>query len=111
MLRAGTESLWHDTLQVAPKAALELARIGFDRAALDDAASRSGGRVIEPEAGAQASPQASASVTSALPELPEAQIRMEKTSSIRLYNTLAQCLLVLALLSLSWFLRKKWDID
>ncbi|MDB5102811.1 MAG: hypothetical protein JWP91_500 [Fibrobacteres bacterium] len=106
-LRAGTQILWSDSLPVAPKAALELARIGFDRAILGDAASRSGGRVLEPELEGHAP----GGVTSMLPTLPGAQIRMEKTSAIHLYNTLAQCLFILALLSLSWFLRKKWDID
>jgi hypothetical protein len=106
-LRAGAQSLWRDSLTVAPRAALELARIGFDRPSLDDAASRSGGRVLEPAA----SGSSGAGVAFKLPELPGAQIRMEKTSSIRLYNTLAQCLLVLLLLSSSWYLRKKWDFD
>jgi hypothetical protein len=103
-LRAGAQTLWRDSLTVAPRAALELARIGFDRPSLEDAASRSGGRVLEPAA-------AGTEVTFELPELPGAQIRMEKTSSIRLYNTLAQCLLVLLLLSSSWYFRKKWDFD
>ena len=106
-LRAGPQILWRDSLTVAPRAALELARIGFDRPSLDDAASRSGGRVLEPAAAESAAP----GVTFVLPELPGAQIRMEKTASIRLYNTLAQCLLVLLLLSSSWYLRKKWDFD
>ncbi|HKP97466.1 MAG TPA: hypothetical protein VJ385_17105 [Fibrobacteria bacterium] len=109
-LKAGPQRLWSDSLEVAPKAALELARIGFDRGALEDAASRSGGAVlVPPERGGGASD--SAWVTFVLPDLPAAQIRVEKTASIRLYNTLAQCLLVLLLLSLSWFLRKKWDMD
>jgi hypothetical protein len=102
-LRAGADVLWRDSLDVLPRAALELARIGFDRGTLDDAATRSGGRVIEPGV--------SSMLPGALPDLPGAQIRMEKTSSIRLYNTLVQCLLILALLSLSWLLRKKWDFD
>jgi hypothetical protein len=102
-LKADGKGLWSDSLDVSPKAALELARIGFDRAALEDAATRSGGTLLEPAAGGQ--------VTSMLPDLPAAQIRMEKTTSIRLYNTFAQCFLVLALLALSWLLRKKWDMD
>ncbi len=118
-LRAGSETILRDSLSVAPKAALELARIGFDRAALEDAASRSGGRVLEPStssgtSSAGAPPTADAKpakVTSVLPDLPGAQIRMEKTSSIRLYNTLVQCVLIMVLLSLSWLLRKKWDFD
>jgi hypothetical protein len=115
-LRAGGEALWRDSLMVLPKAALELARIGFDRAALEDAASRSGGRVVG-DAGPAASGAAEVASglpsgpLSGLPALPGAQIRMERTTAIRLYNTLAQCLLILAFLSLSWFLRKKWDID
>lgn len=110
-LRAGPQTLWRDSLKVAPRAALELARIGFDKAVLDDAASRSGGRVLEPDVEAASAPSPASEVTSVLPELPGAQIRMEKTSSIRLYNTLAQCLMVLLLLSSSWYLRKKWDFD
>lgn len=106
-LQAGTETLWRDSLEVAPKAALELARIGFDRGSLEDAAMRSGGKIVEP-AGRLSD---SGAVTSMLPNLPAAQIRMEKTADFRLYNTLAQCIFVLVLLSLSWFLRKKWDLD
>jgi hypothetical protein len=102
-LKSGGKGLWSDSLDVSPKAALELARIGFDRGALEDAASRSGGSVLEPSAGGD--------VTHMLPTLPAAQIRMEKTTSIRLYNTYAQCFLILALLALSWLLRKKWDLD
>lgn len=106
-LREGAQILWRDSLTVAPRAALELGRIGFDRPSLDDAASRSGGRVLEPAAAGSAGSE----VTFELPSLPGAQIRMEKTAAIRLYNTLAQCILVLLLLSSSWYLRKKWDFD
>lgn len=106
-LKAGKDVLWRDSMTVAPKAALELARIGFDKPSLEDAASRSGGRVLSPQAGTGEA----AGVSSMLPSLPDAQIRMEKTTAIRLYNTLAQCLLILILLSLSWLLRKKWDMD
>ncbi|MDQ3000930.1 MAG: hypothetical protein M3Y08_06680 [Fibrobacterota bacterium] len=106
-LKAGTETLWRDSLSVVPKAALELGRIGFDRAGLEDAASRSGGVVLALSGGTAEPSQ----VTSMLPNLSDAQVKMEKTQAIRLYNTLFQCLLVLAMLSLSWFLRKKWDFD
>jgi hypothetical protein len=102
-LKADGKGLWSGSLDVSPKATLELARIGFDRAALEDAASRSGGSVLRPAAGED--------VASMLPNLPAAQIRVEKTASIRLYNTFAQCFLILALLALSWLLRKKWDLD
>lgn len=114
-LRMGGEALWRDSLTVLPKAALELARIGYDRAALEDAASRSGGRIVEGAASTASAASTGAGVSSELPSglpaLPGAQIRLERTTAIRLYNTLFQCLLILALLSLSWFLRKKWDID
>jgi hypothetical protein len=94
--------LGRDSLEAVPQEALELARLGFDSDALSDLAARSGGAVLRP---------AGAEVTSLLPQLPAAQIRMDRTVSIRLYNTLPLCLAVLALLALSWALRKKWDLD
>lgn len=94
-------TVWTDSLIVAPGAALELARIGFDLPGLEEAASRSGGRVLRPDP----------KVTYTLPNLPNAQIRMEKTQSFRLYNTLPLFIIALLLLSCSWLLRKKWDID
>ncbi len=106
-LRSGSETLWSDSLEAAPKAALELSRIGFDVPALQDAASRSGGAVLAPPTGGGGSPQ----VTAMLPRLPAAQIRMETTVSTPLYNTPLQCALILLLLSCSWLLRKKWDLD
>ena len=45
LLRDG-RSLWRDSLASAPKASLELARIGFDRQALRELAAQSGGRLI-----------------------------------------------------------------
>jgi hypothetical protein len=102
-LRRGGEKLWADSLDVSPKAALELARIGFDPAYLGGLAAQSGGAVI--------AASDSASVTSTLPNLPAAQARVEKTQAFRLYNTHALFLLLLALLSLSWVLRKRWDLD
>gem|GEM_PF-2762356 len=106
-LRSGAETLWRDSLIVAPKAALELARIGFDMDALGEAAARSGGRMVSPGTGGPDP----ARVSSVLPELEAAQVRAEKTRAVPLYNTLYQLLLVVLLLSLSWVLRKKWDID
>jgi hypothetical protein len=105
-LRVGADTLWRDSLEAMPKAALELGRIGFDVAALEDAAARSGGTLLS------LSPRTAApEVTAMLPRLPAAQIRMEKTASTHLYNTPLQCALVLLLLTLSWLLRKKWDLD
>jgi hypothetical protein len=100
--RSGTDTLWRDSLAVAPREALELARLGFDAGNLADLASRSGGAVLWP---------AGSGVTSQLPTLPAAQIRMDRTVATRLYNTLPLCLFVLAVLALSWTLRKKWDLD
>lgn len=100
--RSGTDTLWRDSLAVAPREALELARLGFDAGSLADLASRSGGAVLRP---------AGSEVTSQLPTLPAAQIRMDRTVATRLYNTLPLCLFVLAVLALSWTLRKKWDLD
>lgn len=106
-LRSAAKAVWRDSLEVAPRAALELARIGFDMDVLRDAASRSGGRVVSLEAD-----EADAGrVSSELPGLAAAQVRAEKSRTIPLYNTLVQFLLVVLLLSLSWVLRKKWDID
>jgi hypothetical protein len=103
-LGRGGRILWNDTLRVAPKASLELARIGFDRGALSGLASRSGGRVLSPDT-------ASAGVASWLPDLPGAQIRVERTESTRLYNTRLLFLLIVALLTASWLLRKRWNLD
>ena len=103
-LRRGADTLWRDSLSAAPWEALELAHLGFDEAALADLAARSGGSLLRPGADP-------AQVTSMLPTLPAAQIRMERTNAIRLYNTLVECLLIAFLLSLSWYLRKKWDLD
>lgn len=100
--RAGADTLWRDSLTAVPREALELARLGFARAPLADLAARSGGAVLRP---------AGPDVTSLLPQLPAAQIRMDRADSLRFYNTLPVCLLILALLGLAWFLRKKWDFD
>ncbi|MEO7425233.1 MAG: hypothetical protein ABI036_08595 [Fibrobacteria bacterium] len=105
-VRAGADTLWRDSLEAMPKAALELGRIGFDLEALEEAAARSGGAMLSLKA-RSAPPE----VTAKLPSLPAAQIRMEKTASIHLYNTPIQAALILLLLALSWLLRKKWDID
>jgi hypothetical protein len=101
-VRSGADTLWRGSLEAAPREAMELARIGFDQAALADLAGRSGGSVLRPT---------DATVTSMLPDLPAAQIRMDRTRSIRLYNNFPLSLIVLALLALSWVLRKKWDLD
>src|SRR5690606_36845285 len=96
-LRRGGRILWSDSLRVEPKAALELARIGFDRRALAGLASRSGGRVL-------ASDTALRAVASWLPDLPGAQVRVERTEATRLYNTRLLFLLIVALLTASWLL-------
>lgn len=101
-VRVGSDTLWRDSLAALPQEALELARLGFDAGSLADLAARSGGAVLRP---------AGSEVTSLLPPLPDAQMRMDRTVAIRLYNTLPIALLVLALLSASWALRKKWDFD
>lgn len=101
-VRSGADTLWRDSLNAAPAEALELARLGFDAAALTDLAARSGGSVLRP---------GGTDVTSVLPALAAAQIRMDRTDSIRFYNTLPLCLGILALLGLAWVLRKKWDFD
>jgi hypothetical protein len=103
-LRRGGDPIWSDSLRVAPKASLELARIGFDRDGLSGLASRSGGRVLAPD-------PAPAGVASWLPDLPGAQIRVERTEATRLYNTRLLFLLVVALLTASWLLRKRWNLD
>lgn len=102
-IRAGADTLWKDSLEAAAPEALEMARLGFDEAALREIASLSGGTVLHP------SPVGD--VASLLPNLPAAQIRVDRADSIRLHNTLSLCLLILLLLSLSWYLRKKWDLD
>lgn len=102
-IRSGADTLWKDSLEAAAPEALELARLGFDEAALLEIASLSGGTVLRP------SP--TGDVASLLPNLPAAQIRVDRVDSIRLYNTLSICLLILMLLSFSWYLRKKWDLD
>ncbi len=104
-LRAGPDTLWRDTLTCAPAEALEMARLGFDEAGLADLAARSGGAVLRPVGDLRAQ------VTSMLPRLPAAQIRMERTLSTRLFNTYPVNLLILAFFALSWYLRKKWDLD
>jgi hypothetical protein len=101
-VRAGADTLWRDSLAAAPPEALELARLGFAAASLADLAERSGGSVLRP---------IGMEVTSLLPQLPAAQIRMDRTASTRFYNTLPLCLIILALLGLAWVLRKKWDFD
>lgn len=101
-LERGGRKLWSDSLISAPKASLELARIGFDREALREMAVRSGGGLIEPDSGG---------VTSLLPELRGAQIRSERTRVARLHNTLWQFLLAVGLLASSWLLRKRWNLD
>jgi len=101
-VRAGADTLWRDSLQAYPQEALELARLGFDAGSLADLAARSGGALLRPSG---------SEVTSLLPTLPDAQMRMDRTVAIRLYNTLPIALLVLILLSTSWALRKKWDFD
>lgn len=105
LLRAG-ERLWRDSLQVAPKASLELSRIGFDRAALQDLASQSGGRVIAPDPAGRET-----GVSSLLPDLAGAQVKAERVRTVRLYNTRWLFLLAVALLTASWLLRKRWDLD
>jgi hypothetical protein len=101
-VRSGADTVWRDSLEAAPREALELARIGFDAGALSGLAERSGGSVLRP---------AGNEVTPLLPPLPAAQIRMDRSVSLRLYNTLPLCLAILALLAISWTLRKKWDFD
>lgn len=95
--------LWRDSLTSASKASLELSRIGFDHAFLDDLASQSGGRTLRATA--------AAGVTALLPELPGAQVKSERTQSRRLHNTKPLFFLSLALLAASWVLRKRWDLD
>ncbi len=109
-LDRGEETLWSDTLEVASKAALELARIGFDDVALEESARRSGGRLLVSDSHPHGRKD-STEVLSMLPKLPAAQIRMDKTQAYRLYNTLFLFLAVLVCLSISWYLRKKWDLD
>jgi hypothetical protein len=109
-LTKGVVVLWRDSLEVAPRINLELASIGFNAAALEDAATHSGGRVLVPDAGIAPRPE-SPGVTSVLPELPSAQTRMEKTHTYRLYNTSSIFFVLLLLLSGAWLLRKKWDLD
>lgn len=104
-LMRGGERIWRDSMEVASKPSLELARIGFDRVALLDLAGQSGGHVIEPDS---ADPTW---VTSLLPSLPGAQIKAERTQTTRLHNTRWQFLLAVMLLTASWLLRKKWDFD
>ena len=104
-LMRGGELLWRDSLEVAAKPSLELARIGFDRPALLDMAGQSGGRLIAPEPGEPSK------VALTLPNLPGAQIKVERTQSTRLYNTRWQFLLAVLLLTASWLLRKRWDYD
>ncbi|HLP42583.1 MAG TPA: hypothetical protein VK465_13825, partial [Fibrobacteria bacterium] len=99
----GGEVSWRDSLPVQPRAALELSRIGFDRASLLAIAAASGGRVLEPDAAAR--------VTSMLPDPRGSQIKVERTTAIRLYNTRLLFLLAVALLAASWLLRKRWDLD
>jgi hypothetical protein len=101
-VRAGADTLWRDSLVALPQEALEMARLGFDAGSLADLAARSGGALLRPSG---------SEVTSLLPSLPDAQLRMDRTVAIRLYNTLPIALLVLVLLSASWALRKKWDFD
>jgi hypothetical protein len=101
-VRAGADTLWRDSLEASPQEALELARLGFDAGGLAELASRSGGALLRPSG---------SEVTSLLPSLPDAQMRMDRTAAVRLYNTLPIALLVLILLSASWALRKKWDFD
>jgi hypothetical protein len=101
-VRAGADTLWRDSLASAPREALEMARLGFAAEPLSDLAARSGGSVLRP---------IGAEVTSMLPKLAAAQIRMDRTASVRFYNTLPLCLIILALLGLAWVLRKKWDLD
>jgi hypothetical protein len=101
-VRAGADTLWRDSLEVFPPEALELSRLGFDAASLADLAARSGGAMLRPSG---------SEVTSVLPSLPAAQIRMDRTVATRLYNTLPIALFVLVLLASSWALRKKWDFD
>jgi hypothetical protein len=100
--RAGSDTLWRDSLTAVPREALEMARLGFAAASLGDLAARSGGAMLRP---------AGTEVTSLLPQLPAAQIRMDRADSLRFYNTLPLCLFILALLGLAWVLRKKWDFD
>lgn len=104
-LMRGGERIWRDSLEVAAKSSLELARIGFDRAALLDLAGQSGGHLIAP--GSVEPSQ----VIPLLPALPGAQIKVERTQSTRLYNTRWQFLLAVILLTASWLLRKRWDYD
>lgn len=102
-LRRDGAALWSDSLEVIPKAALELSRIGFDRAYLSALAAQSGGALIDAAAPDE--------VTRKLPTLAAAQARAESARATRLYNTRAMFLAVLLLLGLSWVLRKRWDLD
>ncbi len=110
VLAEGENILWKDSIDVAPRIALELANIGFDESALAEAAAQSGGRILLPET-SKAPSIHSAKVTSLLPDLPSAQTRMEKTKTFRLYNSVPAFLAVFLLLSIAWLLRKKWDLD
>lgn len=109
-LTNGETVLWKDSIDVASRIALELAHIGFDESALAEAAAQSGGRILLPES-SKAPSSNSAKVTSLLPDLPSAQTRMEKTKTVRLYNTVPLFIAVFLLLSIAWLLRKKWDLD
>lgn len=109
-LRRRGRALRSDTLEVDAREALELSRIGFDRDALDALAARTGGQVLSPAPGSETGAGPSA-VTSKLPNLAGAQIKTERVTATRLHNTRWQFLLAAALLSLSWFLRKRWDLD
>lgn len=102
LARGGTV-LRRDSLVSAPKAALELARLGYDRAALEELAAHSGGRVLAADS--------AGGVTSLLPDLPGAQVKAERTRSTRLHNTRWLFLLCVGLLAAAWLLRKRWDLD
>lgn len=102
-LARGGNILRRDSLVSAPKSALEMARLGFDRAALEDLAAQSGGRVLAADS--------AGAVTSLLPQLPDAQVKAERTRSTRLHNTRWIFLLCVGLLAVAWFLRKRWDLD
>ncbi len=108
-LQKGSQKLRSDSLEVAPKIVLELAKIGFDETTLNELASRSGGRLIS-QAKYTVALDTNA-VSSVLPSLPAAETRVEKTKSIRLFNTIPLFFFILLPLALAWLMRKKWDFD
>lgn len=81
--------------KVYSQESLEFRQIGFDEKTLREWADKSSGQMV----------------TSTLPSISNSELKEDQYQTFHLYNNFALFLSIVLLLSTSWALRKKWNLD